>query len=66
MEKYQNRGEVTTEYKWDLTSFFKDEEEFNKVFKDTEVIISKLNSYVGCTKDSIKLKEFLELQLEAI
>ena len=66
MEKYQNRGEVPTEYKWDLTSFFKDEEEFNKVFKDTEVIISKLNSYVGCTKDSIKLKEFLELQLEAI
>ena len=59
MEKYQDRGMVPEKYKWDLTSFFKDEDEFNKVYKETEEMIDKLSDYVGCTKDSNKLLEFI-------
>ena len=65
MEKYANRGEVPEKYKWDLTSFFKDEEEFNKVLNETEEMVNKLSDDVGCTKDSNKLLEFINLDLEA-
>lgn len=66
MEKYQDRGMVPEKYKWDLTSFFKDEDEFNKVYKETEEMIDKLSDYVGCTKDSNKLLEFIKLELDTI
>ena len=66
MEKYQDRGMVPEKYKWDLTSFFKDEDEFNKVYKETEEMIDKLSDYVGCTKDSNKLLEFIKLEFDTI
>lgn len=64
MEKYANRGEVPEKYKWDLTSFFKDEDEFNKVLVETDSKAELLSNYVGCTKDKHKLLEFIELDLE--
>lgn len=65
MEKYANRGEVPEKYKWDLTSFFKNEEEFDKVLVETEKMADKLNDYVGCTRNKEKLLEFIKLDLEA-
>ena len=55
MQKYNNRNEVPEEYKWDLTSFFKDDNEFNESIKVCKKLIEELNSYIGCTKDSDKL-----------
>ena len=66
MKKYKNRESVEEQYKWDLSSFFEDEMSFQKKYKSTEKNIIKLSTYVGCTKDPIKLYEFLKLEIETI
>ena len=66
MQKYNNRSEVPEEFKWDLTPFFKNEEEFNATLKDCSKLIDELKGYVGCTKDADKLYEFLNKQVEAM
>ena len=66
MEHYDNRESVPLKYKWDLTSFFKDEEEFNQVFNNTKSKINDLGTYVGCTSSDIKTKEFLDLYIEVL
>ena len=60
MQKYKSRKDVPDKYKWDLTSFFKTEEDFEKSYKDCQNKIKKINEYKGCTKDPNKLYEFLE------
>ena len=64
--QYKNRKEVPDKYKWDLTSIFKNEDEFNKTFKEVEVLKDKLKNYKGKIKDANKLYEFLNIQTEAI
>lgn len=59
MQKYNNRNEVPEEYKWDLTSFFKDEKEFNDTYAKTTKLAEELKEYNGCTKDADKIYEFL-------
>lgn len=66
MQKYKNRSEVPDKYKWDLTDFFKDENDFNKHFKIAKEKIENLNIYKGCTKDRKKLYEFLTQELETM
>jgi len=60
MKKYNSRSEVEEKYKWDLSEYFKSEEEFEKCFKDMENNIDTISDYIGCTKDSDKLYEYLE------
>ena len=60
MEKYNSRSEVPEKYKWNLTDFFKDEKDYEKKFNDFKNEIKKAKEYVGCTKDSGKLYEFLD------
>lgn len=62
MKKYKNRSSVEEKYKWDLTDFFSNEEEFLKTYRKTQKNIEKLSQYVGCTKDAEKLYEFLNLE----
>ena len=64
--QYKNRKEVPDKYKWDLTSIFKNEDEFNKTFKEVEVLKDKLKNYKGKIKDANKLYEFLNIQVEAV
>ena len=64
--QYKNRLDVPDKYKWDLTDFFKNEEEFNKTFKETKKDVDKLPSYKGKLHDANKLYEFIELEVEAI
>ena len=64
MNKYKSRKDVPEKYKWDLTDFYKNDEEFNKEYKEVENGIKKLKDYVGCTKDSKKLYEFLKFDIE--
>ena len=59
MNKYKSRNDVPEKYKWDLTDFYKNDEEYDKELNDVKVKIDELKSYVGCTKDSDKLFEFI-------
>ena len=66
MQKYNNRNEVPEEYKWDLTPFFKNENEFYDNLDKCKKMIAELKDYVGCTKDANNLYEFLGKQINAI
>ena len=66
MQKYNNRNEVPEKYKWDLTTLFKDEEEYNSAFNELKNNIDKLSTYKGCTSDVDKLKEFLQLDVDTL
>ena len=66
MKKYNNRNEVPEEYKWDLTPFFKNDDEWEKSYNKTSKLIDELKDYVECTKDANKLYEFLNKQMEAV
>lgn len=66
MQKYNNRNEVPEEFKWDLTPFFKDEEEFNATFEKVKKMAEELVTYSGCTHDANRLYEFLVKETEAI
>ena len=37
MKKYNTRKDVPEKYKWDLTDFYKDEEDFENSFKDLQI-----------------------------
>ena len=66
MEKYKSRNEVPEKYKWDLTDFFKNEKEFQKEYKEIKKEVDNLKNYIGCTKDSKKLYEFLDKDINTI
>ena len=66
MQKYDSRQEVPDKYKWDLTGIYKDISEYNNAFNELKSNIDKLSTYVGCTKDSNKLLEFLELDANTV
>ena len=64
MNKYKSRKDVPDKYKWDLTDFFKNYEEFDKEYEKLKIEIEKAKEYVGCSKDSNKLYEFLKYYIE--
>lgn len=66
MKKYKNRSEVPEKYKWDLSDFFEDENDFEESFQICQKQSEKLGEYVGCTKDAKRLYEFLKLEIETI
>ena len=66
MQKYNSREEVPEKYKWNLTDFFKKEEDFNNSLNKCTKEISNLKSYIGCCKNPSKLYEFLSKEIETI
>ena len=66
MQKYNSRAEVPDKYKWDLSEFFENDEQFNEAFNETKDLIIELSNYKGCTKDSKRLYEFLIKETKAI
>ena len=64
MNKYKSRSEVPEKYKWDLSDFFKNDKEYNEEFNTLKKEIEEAKKYVGCTKDSKKLFEFLKYYIE--
>ena len=64
MNKYETRNDVPLKYRWDLTDIFKNIDDFNKTIDEVKEEIKKIDSYVGCTKNSDKLFEFLEFDSE--
>lgn len=63
MNKYKSRKDVPEKYKWDLTEFFKNNEEFDKELNKLKEDIEVIKNYVGCTKDSKKLVEFIKTSM---
>ena len=63
MNKYKSRKDVPDKYKWDLTEFFKNNEEFDKELNSLTKEIEVIKEYKGCTKDSKKLVEFIKTSL---
>ena len=59
MKKYNSRKDVPEKYKWDLSDFYKDEDDFKTNYNKAVNDVKKLEEYVGCTKDANKLYEFL-------
>ena len=55
MKKYKTRADVPQKYKWDLTEYFKDEDDFKNHFQKAEKLIIELTDYKGCTKDARQL-----------
>lgn len=64
MEKYNARADVPEKYKWDLTDIFKDIDDFNKVFNEIKDKLKLIDNYVGCTKDSNKLLEYIIFDID--
>ena len=59
MKKYSSRSEVPDKYKWDLSDFFKNEEDFNNNYEIAKKLIDENKNFINCTKDSNKLYEFI-------
>lgn len=66
MQVYKNRKDVPDKYKWDLSDFFKTDEEFNKSLEETLNLVNDLIKYVGCTKNPELLYEFMGAEVDAI
>lgn len=64
MNKYKSRSDVPEKYRWDLSDFYKDNNEFDKELKTVNKEIEDLNKYIGCTKDSNKLYEYITKDIE--
>lgn len=64
MNKYKSRSDVPEKYKWDLSDFYKSSEEFDKELESVTKELETIKTYVGCTKDSKKLFEFLNKYVE--
>ena len=64
MQKYNNRIEVPDKYKWDLSSFFKNEQEFEDTLEKAKKLAEELKKYKGCITHANRLYEFLTKRLE--
>lgn len=64
MNKYKSRKDVPEKYKWNLSDFFKNEDEFNKEYTSLKKEIEETKKYIGCTKDSKRLIEFIKFFIE--
>lgn len=56
------RDEIEEKYKWDLTEYFKDLDEWDKTFESIKPEYEKLKKYNGKFGDDKTLKEFLDLE----
>lgn len=63
MKKYESRSEVEEKYKWDLSTFIKDETDFNDSIAFVKNNINKLEDYIGCTKEAKRLYEYIEFDI---
>lgn len=64
MQNYDKRSDVEEKYKWDISVYFKSNDEFKKELNDVKKRIDEVSKYVGCTKDTNKLLEYLKLDID--
>lgn len=64
MEKYKTRNDVPLKYRWDLTDFYKSDDEFEKELNIISKKLEILPKYAGQMNNSNKLLEFIENDIE--
>lgn len=64
MKKYKNRSEVPKKYQWDLSEFYKNDQEWNQEYEQVIKLFSKIEQYKGKLKNSKQLEEFLLLDVD--
>ena len=60
----QNRNEIQEKYKWDLSDYFLDDEQWRYEFESVKILYTKLQSYEGKFDDDNALLECLNLDKE--
>lgn len=60
MKQYKSREEVEEKYKWDLSEYYENDDDFFKTYSILDKNLESLANYVGCTHDANKLYEYLE------
>lgn len=60
MNKLKKRSEIAEKDKWDLSSLFKDEQEFEDTIKSIDIKIEALNKYKGKLNNAKNIKEYFE------
>ncbi len=66
MQKYNSRKEVPKKYQWDLTEYFKDEDDFEASYKKAQIGIKELDKYKNCFENSKKVYEYLQKEIETL
>ena len=61
MKNYKSREEVPEKYKWDLSDFYKSEDDFNTELRECQKEIKRIGNYKDCCESAKDLFEFLEL-----
>ena len=65
MEKEKLRNEIDDKYKWDLSSFYKNNEEVEKDIEKVKLLNDKLIGFKGnILKDSKTLSDFYETYID--
>ena len=60
MSKYKSRQDVPEKYKWNLTDFYKNDDDFDNEYNEALERINYQNKFKGCTKSSNELLKFLK------
>ncbi|MBQ4011941.1 MAG: oligoendopeptidase F, partial [Erysipelotrichales bacterium] len=63
-EVLKERNEMDPKYQWDLSSLYKNDEEWEKDFAKMDELIAKTASFEGKLKDAKTVREFLDTQNE--
>ncbi len=66
MQKYNSRKEVPKKYQWDLTEYFKDEDDFEASYKKAQIGIKELDKYKNCFENQKKVYEYLQKEIETL
>lgn len=66
MQKYNSRKEVPKKYQWDLTEYFKDENDFQASYKKAQIGIKELDKYKNCFENPKKVYEYLQKEIETL
>lgn len=64
MNKFLNRKEVPKEYQWDLTDFYKTNEEWYEDFKKISESLNQIENYKNKLNDANLLEEYLKLDID--
>jgi len=60
MKEYKSRKEVPIKYQWDLTDFFKNDDEWKKEYINVQLEIDKLEEYKGKLNNPYELEKYLD------
>ena len=63
-ELLKERNEIKEEDKWDLSSLFADDGEWEKAFSEVDAAVEKASSFRGRLSNAASIHEFLDAETE--